>query len=486
MNGILSILIFFPILSSVLLLFIKNRNFVWIWSFVILLFEFLLSLLPLSNFDFSKNFQFIEKHKWIEGLNINYYVGVDGLSYLIIILTTFLSLLGLLSSINLIKTRENEFAFWYLILTGTLVGVFSSLNLFLFFIFYEFSLIPAYFLILIWGDNDRVKASFKFLLYTALASVLLIVSIAIIYLQFRTLDYLDLLEQIPLLKDNLGLLIFISFAIAFAVKTPIFPLHSWLPDAYTNAPSSVALIIAGIMAKIGSYGFLRFLIPLFPSYALEYAYIFAILSIISIIYGGFMAYVQDNFKRLIAFSSFSHMGFITLGIFSLNSYGINGASIQILNHGIIISALFLISGMLYERFKTNSISELGGLAKSVPVLIVFFGLFMLSSVGLPGTNGFIGEFLILLGASLKDFSWGIFAVLGIIVSVIYMLPAFQKISFLEVKFPRMRDLDIREWFILTPLIILIFSIGIYPNFIFKFLQKPSENIVNVIKKGGEK
>jgi NADH-quinone oxidoreductase subunit M len=486
MKGILSILIFFPIFSSLLLLFIRNRNFVWIWSFVVLLFEFLLSLLPLGNFNFSENFQFIENYNWIESLNINYYLAVDGLSYLIIILTTFLSLLGLLSSINLIKTRENEFAFWYLFLTGSLVGVFSSLNLFLFFIFYEFCLIPAYFLILIWGDNDKVKASFKFLLYTAFVSVLLIVSIIIIYLQFRTLNYLDLLEQIPLLKDNLGLLIFISFALAFAVKTPIFPFHAWLPDAYTNAPSSVSLIIAGIMAKIGSYGFLRFLIPLFPTYSIEYAYIFAILSIISIIYGGFMAYVQDNFKRLIAFSSFSHMGFITLGIFSLNSYGINGASIQILNHGIIISALFLVSGFLYERFKTNSISELGGLAKTVPVLIVFFGLFMLSSVGLPGTNGFVGEFLILLGVSLKNFSWAIFAVLGMIVSVIYMLPAFQKISYLEIKFEKIKDLNIREWFTLTPLIILIFSIGIYPNFIFKFLQKPSEYILNVIKKGGKK
>ncbi len=486
MQGILSVLIWFPIIFSIPLWFFKNRMLIWGYATVIALFEFLLSLLMLGNFNFNQGFQFIEKYSWIGSLNINYYLGVDGLGVLIIVLTTLLSLLGILASVNLINLRENEFAFWYLFLTGALVGVFSSLNLFLFFIFYEFSLIPAYFLILIWGDENRINASFKFLLYTAIASVLLIVAIINIYLEFRTLDYTLLLSQLPLLKSQISLFLFLSFALAFAVKTPIFPFHSWLPDAYSNAPSSVALVIAGIMAKIGSYGFLRFLVPLFPNYALEYAYLFAILSIISIIYGGFMAYVQDNFKRLIAYSSFSHMGFITLGIFSLNHYGINGASIQILNHGISTGALFLIAGLLYERYRTNSISEFGGLAKSVPILIAFFGLFMLSSVGLPGTNGFIGEFFILLGASLTNFTWAIFGIIGVVVSVIYMLPAFQKISYLELRLPKVRDLNIREWFILTPLLVLVFSIGVYPNIVFKYFQKSSDYILNVINKGGEK
>ncbi|MCS7244939.1 MAG: NADH-quinone oxidoreductase subunit M [candidate division WOR-3 bacterium] len=486
MNGILSILIWFPIFSAIPLLFFKNRNFILGYGFVVLLFEFLLSLLPISNFKLDGGFQFIEKYNWIKNFNINYYLGVDGLSFLIIILTTLLSLIGFLSSVNLIRNRENEFAFWYLILTGSLVGVFSSLDLFLFFIFYEFSLIPSYFLILIWGDEERVRASYKFILYTAFSSVLLLVSIIIIYLQFRTFDYIQLLEQIPLLKQQISILLFISFAIAFSVKTPVFPLHGWLPDTYTNAPTSVALIIAGIMAKIGSYGFLRFLIPFFPQLSVDYSSVFIVLSIISIIYGGILAYTQDNLKRLIAYSSFSHMGFITLGIFSLNYYGIAGSSIQILNHGISTGALFLIAGMIYERYKTNSISELSGLVRSIPVLIVFFGIFMLSSVGLPGTNGFIGEFLILLGTSLNNFSYAILAVIGIVISVIYMLPAFQNISYLELKLKKVKDLEIREWFILTPLLILVFSIGIYPNFILNYLKKPSEYMVNIIKKGGDR
>lgn len=486
MSGILSVLIWFPIIFAIPLLFFKNRSFVLGYGFIVLLFEFLLSLLPIANFKLDGGFQFVEKYSWIKNFNINYYLGVDGLSFLIIILTTLLSLIGFLSSINLIRNRENEFAFWYLILTGSLIGVFSSLDLFLFFIFYEFSLIPSYFLILIWGDEEKVKASYKFILYTAFSSVLLIVSIIIIYLQFRTFDYIQLLEQIPLLKQQVSLILFISFALAFSVKTPIFPLHGWLPDTYTNAPTSVALIIAGIMAKIGSYGFLRFLIPFFPELSLNYSYVFIILSIISIIYGGILAYTQDNFKRLVAYSSFSHMGFITLGIFSLNYYGIAGSSIQILNHGISTGALFLIAGMIYERYRTNSISELSGLAKSVPVLMVFFGIFMLSSVGLPGTNGFIGEFLILLGTSLNNFSYAILAIIGIVISVIYMLPAFQNISYLELKLKKAKDLEIREWSILTPLLILVFSIGIYPNFILDYLKKPSEYIVNIIKKGGDK
>ncbi|MEO0202187.1 MAG: NADH-quinone oxidoreductase subunit M [candidate division WOR-3 bacterium] len=486
MEGILSVLIWFPIIFALPLWFFKNRALVWGYSSIILSFEFLLSILMLSNFKFGDGFQFVEKYSWISSLNINYYLAVDGLSLLIVILISFLSILGLLASINLIKHRENEFAFWYLFLTGSLIGVFSSLDLFLFFIFYEFSLIPSYFLILIWGDEDRFRSSFKFLLYTALASVLLIVSIIMIYLQFRTLDYIQLINQLPLLKSQISLFLFVSFALAFCVKTPIFPFHSWLPDAYSNAPTSVALIIAGIMAKIGSYGFLRFLLPFFPQYVIEYAYVFAILSIISIIYGGFMAYVQDNFKRLIAYSSFSHMGFITLGIFSLNLYGINGSSIQILNHGISTGALFLIAGMIYERYKTNNISEIGGLAKSVPILIVFLGLFMLSSVGLPGTNGFIGEFLILLGTSLNNFTWAIFGAIGIVVSVIYFLPAFQKISYLDLRVPKVKDLNIREFFILLPLLVLVISIGVYPNLVFNYLQKPSEYILETIKKGGEK
>lgn len=486
MNGILSVLIWFPIIFAIPLWFFRNRALVWGYSIIILAFEFLLSLLMLSNFKFQDGFQFVEKYPWISSLNINYHLGVDGLSLLIVVLIALLSLIGLLASINLINHRENEFAFWYLFLTGSLIGVFSSLDLFLFFIFYEFSLIPSYFLILIWGDENRVKASFKFLIYTALASILLIVSIILIYLQFRTLDYTQLITQLPLLKAPIILFLFISFSLAFAVKTPIFPFHAWLPDAYSNAPTSVALIIAGIMAKIGSYGFLRFLLPLFPEYVKEYAYIFAILSIISIIYAGLMAYVQDNFKRLIAYSSFSHMGFITLGIFSLNSYGINGSAIQILNHGISTGALFLIAGMIYERYKTNLISELGGIVKAIPMLVVFFGIFMLSSVGLPGTNGFVGEFFILLGASLQNFNWAVFGVIGVIVSVMYFLPAFQKISYLELKVPKVKDLGIREFFILLPLAILVFSIGVYPNMVFKYLQKPSEYVVEIIKKGGEK
>ena len=485
MSGILSLLIWVPVIGALLLLILpRDRKFVLGYTLVVLGMEFLLSLLALGSFDLYKagEFQLMEKYAWIPSFGINYILGVDGLSLLLVVLTTLIALIAFAASIKLIQDNEKLFAFFFLILTGAIVGVFSSLNLFLFFVFYEMTLIPAYFLIGIFGDENRYRSVFKFFIYTMLSGIFMGVAIIYLYLQTGTFDYMAVRASTALMELPVQIWLFLAFALAFAVKSPLFPFHSWLPDTYVSAPISVTVMLSALMAKMGTYGFIRFAIPLFPQGAAQMADVIAVLAIIGIIYGGFMAAVQTDLKRLLAYSSFAHMGFIILGIFAFNVYGLQGASIQMINHALTTGVLFMLLGFLYVRYRTTSLADIGGLAKVIPFMMVIFAIFMLASIGLPGLNGFIGEFLALLGAYNANPWWAYIGVIGVIVAAYYMLPAYQKLAFLNSS-DKLRTKDMTLYEFLTVLIplILVFAIGVYPRMVLQYTEPTSASVVEIVK-----
>ena len=471
---ILSLLIFFPVLGAVILLGTGKENEKKIkgMALVFSLVEFVLTL-PLW-FAFDKtthHMQFVERHSWISLFNIEYYLGLDGISILFVLLSTLITILCVLVSWHSIQLKIKEFFVCLLLLEGAMIGVFCALDFFLFYIFWEAMLIPMFLLIGIWGGPNRIYAATKFFLYTLVGSLLMLVGIITLYMQGgNTFDILALAEQSYPLK--LQLMLFWGFFAAFAVKVPMWPVHTWLPDAHTEAPAAGSVVLAAILIKMGAYGFLRFSLPILPEATTAMIMPMIILSLIAIVYGGLICLAQTDLKRLIAYSSVSHMGFVTLGIFSLNTQSVGGGILQMINHGVITGALFLAIGMVYERTHTRLISDYGGLATRMPVFASFFLLFTLASIGLPGTNGFIGEFLILLGSFMTRPWVALIAASGLIIGAWYMLWLYQRIFFNPVnpRWDSIRRLDRREIITFLPLVILIFWIGLFPNHMLSYMH----------------
>ncbi len=450
------------------------------WSALLISIVTFLASLPLfTGFDKSlASMQFTESVNWIEAWDIKYSLGVDGISVLFVLLSAIITITCILVSWESIRDRAKEFFVAILMIEGAMIGVFCSLDFFLFYVFWEAMLIPMFILIGVWGGPNRVYASIKFFLYTLIGSLLMLVGIVTLYLYAETFDILELMTLSYPYKMQFWL--FWAFFAAFAVKVPMFPVHTWLPDAHTEAPTAGSVILAGILIKMGAYGFLRFSIPLFPQAAVAMTPAMLTLSVIAIIYGGIVCLAQTDLKRLIAYSSVSHMGFVTLGIFALNSTGLEGGILQMINHGVITGALFLAVGMIYDRTHTREIAHYGGVASVQPIYASFFLIFTLASIGLPGMNGFVGEFLIILGGFTAKKIAGVFAATGIIIGAAYMLWLYQRMFFMEVN-PRVQgltDINMREIITLLPMIVLIFWIGIYPNAFLGFMHATVENLLD--------
>ncbi len=477
---LLSLFIFLPVLGAFLLLFIKNAMAARWVALVVSIIELGLCVPLLLNFDSSMaHMQFGESIPWIAAWNINYRLGVDGISILFVVLAALLTVISIMVSWTAIQDRVREFMIAMLFLEAAMIGVFVSLDLFLFYIFWEAMLIPMYLLIGIWGGPNRLYAAIKFFLYTLVGSVLMLIAIIAVYFAAgHTFDVLALMNY--KFSHTFQMWAFAAFFVAFAVKVPMFPVHTWLPDAHVEAPTAGSIILAGILIKMGAYGFLRFSLPFFPDAALAWTPAIMVLSVIAIIYGAYMAFAQTDFKKLIAYSSVSHMGFVTLGIFALNLQGLEGGILQMLNHGVSTGALFLAVGIIYERTHTRQIADYGGIAARVPVYATFLMIITFSSIGLPGTNGFIGEFTILLGAFLHYKPYAVIASLGIILGAGYMLWLYQRVAFGKITNAHnehLADMNAREVVAALPLVVLVFFIGLYPNAAFGVIHASVENLV---------
>ncbi len=485
---ILTLITFFPLLGAVIVLFLdqeKKETIRWV-TLIIALLEFIFSLPLFWGFRLDlAGMQFVEKAPWIPDYGINYYLGIDGISLFLVLLTTFLTLISVLACWRDIQEKVKEFMICLLFLETGMIGVFVALDLFLFYVFWEVMLIPMYLLIGVWGNpKRRVYAAIKFFIYTMAGSVLMLVAILVLYFHHGsvtgkyTFDLLELYKlQVPL---DLQFWLFLAFGVAFAIKVPMFPFHTWLPDAHTEAPTVGSVLLAAVLLKMGTYGFLRFSIPLFPNASYQLIPLVAILAIIGIIYGALVCLVQKDLKRLIAFSSVSHLGFVMLGLFALNIQGIEGGILQMLNHGFSTGALFLLVGMIYERRHTRLIEDFGGLWKQMPVFAAFFMVVTLSSIGLPGLNGFVGEFLILVGTFKAEPVYAILAATGIILAAAYMLWMFQRVMFGELTKPEnkvLKDLSPREVLVLSCVTLFIFWIGLYPQ---TFLSRMEPTVKNYL------
>jgi NADH-quinone oxidoreductase subunit M len=489
---ILTLLIFFPILGAIVLLFINQEKAgtLRVVTLIFAIVEFIFSLPLFFAFD-SKTaaMQFVEDWWWVEAYGISYKLGIDGISLLLVLLTTFLTVLCILCSWTAITFRVKEFMISFLFLETGMIGALVALDLVLFYVFWEVMLIPMYLLIGVWGDpKRRIYAAIKFFLFTMAGSVLMLVAILALYfigakaLGKGTFDVLELYKLgIPI---GTQYWLFGAFALAFAIKVPMFPFHTWLPDAHTEAPTAGSVILAGVLLKMGTYGFIRFAIPLFPQAAFQLMPLVSVLALIGIIYGALVSMMQPDLKRLVAFSSVSHLGYVMLGMFALNTQGVQGSIYQMLNHGISTGSLFLIVGMIYERRHTRMIADFGGLSKVMPVYATFFMIVSLSSIGLPGTNGFVGEFLILLGAFQSNIVYGVLAATGVILGAAYMLWMFQRVMFGKITRPeneKLKDLNAREITILVPMVILIFLMGIYPKLFFSKMDASVEKFLKDVK-----
>ncbi|RIK31682.1 MAG: Fe-S-binding domain-containing protein [Anaerolineae bacterium] len=498
----LTLLIFFPLVGILVLLFLpnENRNTLRWTALVTSLVAFVISLWVLTLFKASDpNLQLVEKYNWITvaGWNIQYHLGIDGLSVLLVLLTTLLTPISILSTWTAVEERVKEYMIFFLLLEIGMNGVFLAQDLFLFYIFWEFTLVPMYFIIGIWGGPRRIYSALKFFLYTMAGSILMLLAILWLGVNGGTFSLPDLIRQggIP---ANIQWLLFIAFAAAFAIKVPMWPLHSWLPDAHVEAPTAGSVILAGVLLKLGTYGFVRFNLPLFPEATLRAAPWIALLATIGIIYGAAVSYAQADIKKLVAYSSVSHLGFVMLGLFALNPEGISGAILQMINHGVSTGALFLLVGMIYEQTHTREFKVYGGLWKITPVYGTIMLIVVLSSMGLPGLNGFVGEFTILLGAwgagQSGVFYWGnvwfaAISALGVIMAAIYMLYLFQKmflgpqgdvVEETKKHGHAIRDLNWREIVTMVPLLLLIFWIGLYPAPFFNLMAPAVNHLVGML------
>ncbi len=495
---ILTLVTFTPALGALLILLFNrgNAKSARTAALVIAILTFVFSLHLVAHFDSNRaDFQYQVNIPWIPAFGISYQMGIDGISLFLILLTTLLTPLAILSSHSISSRPKEYFAFMLLLETGVL-GVFASLDLFLFYFFWEVMLIPMYFLIGIWGGERRIYASMKFVLYTMIGSVLMLVAIIGLYFLHGqatgvfTFSYPQILAAIGngqlRLTPLAELYLFTAFFLAFAIKVPLFPFHTWLPDAHVEAPTAGSVMLAGVLLKMGTYGMIRFSLPLFPNVSHLLAPVITLLAVIGIIYGSLVAMVQPDLKKLVAYSSVSHMGFIVLGIFSFTTQGMEGAIYQMLNHGVTTGALFLLVGVIYERRHTRLISEFGGLAHRMPLYSAIFMIVTLSSIGLPGMNGFVGEFLILLGTFGVNKPTAAAAALGVILSAVYMLWMFRRVVWGEVtneKNQKLPDLFSWEKAMLIPLLILIFWMGVYSN---NFLRPMDASVARLMGQVGKK
>jgi NADH-quinone oxidoreductase subunit M len=494
-SHLLSVLIFFPAIGALALLLLRGDDHVWIrrLAMTISVAEFLLSLLLIPGVQPGvAGYSLVEYYNWIANPPIHYHLGVDGISLFLVILTTFLTPISILASWSSITLRVKEFFVMLLMLEVGVVGVFLSLDLFLFFLFWEVMLIPMAFLIGIWGHERRIYAAIKFVLYTMAGSILMLVGIIWLYNLTGTFD-LPKIQQVLqdgrvfTLTSQQEMLLFLAFFGAFAIKVPLFPLHTWLPDAHVEAPTAGSVMLAGVLLKMGTYGMIRFCLPLFPNAARHAAPWIAALAIIGIVYGALVSLVQPNLKKLVAYSSVSHLGFVVLGIFAFHNISMQGAVYQMLAHGISTGALFLLVGMLYDRRHTFEITQYGGLATPMPRLAAFFLFVALSSMGLPMLNGFVGEFLILLGTFQTHASWASWAALGVILSACYLLWAYQRVFFGGVtvdKNKTLPDLSSRELGILVAMAVLTLWMGIGSTFFTHRFAASSQNVLDQMQRSG--
>ncbi|MBS1850632.1 MAG: NADH-quinone oxidoreductase subunit M [Acidobacteria bacterium] len=498
-SHILSIILFTPLLGALLLLFVPKENkhaIRWIANMFALA-GFLISLPLVPMFweqRFEPGFKFLEggANNWIPSIGAGYNLGIDGISFLLIMLTTLLGWISILSSWTAIEDRVKEYYIWFLVLQTGMLGVFMALDFFLFFVFWEAMLVPMYLLIGIWGGPRKLYAAIKFFLYTLAGSVLMLLGILFLYFNHHTLTGIytfsipALYQTAPQIPYHYAFWLFLAFFIGFAIKVPMFPFHTWLPDAHVEAPTAGSVILAGVLLKMGTYGFVRFALPFFPGVVTNpkvRGWMIA-LSIIGIIYGALVSLMQKDMKKLVAYSSVSHLGFCTLGIFALNSQGIAGSVLQQINHGISTGALFLIVGILYERRHTREISEYGGISNVMPVYATITMIMFLSSMGLPLLNGFIGEFTILQGTFMENRAWAAWAVPGVVLAAAYLLWLYQRVFFGKVTNPKnekLHDLTPREVLTFVPLLILAFWIGLYPKPFFQILEQPVNQIVQTVR-----
>ena len=477
---VLTVCAFLPLAGALIIIFMRRDSLIRWLALGTTVATLIVSLPIYKHFDKTTfKMQFVEIHSWIPAWNIDYKVGVDGISVLFIILVAVLSILCVTVSWKAIQTKIKAFYISLLIMETAMIGIFVSLNIFLFYLFWELTLIPMFLLIGIWGGQNRIYAAVKFVLFMLAGSVIMLVGIIVLYhAGGRTFDLLELSRVIYPAKLQLWL--FLAFFAAFAVKMPMFPIHTWLPDAHTEAPTAGSVILAGVLLKMGAYGFLRFSFPMFP-YAVKVLFIpLLILSVTAIIYGAYVTLMQKDMKKLIAYSSVSHMGFVTLGLFTLNQNGIEGGILQMINHGIITGALFLCIGMLYERTHSRMIEDYGGLSKTAPVFTVFFTIFTLAAIGLPGMNAFIGEFLIISGAFKANMIIAVFSILGVILGVTYMVWLYYRVVLNEINSgsqSEIFDLDWRETATLVPLVLLVLLIGVQPDLLLSYMHVSVEHLL---------
>ena len=497
-SHILSIILFTPLVGALVLLFVPKENkdaIRWIAN-LFALGGFLISLPLVPMFwaqRFEPGFKFLEgtPNNWIPSIGAGYNLGIDGISFLLIMLTTLLGWISILSSWTAIEIRVKEYYVWFLVLQTGMMGVFMALDFFLFFVFWEAMLVPMYLLIGIWGGPNKLYAAIKFFLYTLLGSVLMLLGILFLYFHHHTVTGVftfsipELYKTAPLIPFHYAIWLFIAFFIGFAIKVPMFPFHTWLPDAHVEAPTAGSVILAGVLLKMGTYGFVRFSLPFFPavvSHPKVQSWMIGI-SLVGIIYGALVSLMQKDMKKLVAYSSVSHLGFCTLGIFVLNSMGLSGSVLQQINHGISTGALFLIVGILYERRHTREIVDYGGISNVMPVYATITMIMFLSSMGLPLLNGFVGEFTILQGAFTANWKWAAWAAPGVVLAAAYLLWLYQRVFFGTVTNPKnekLHDLTPREILTFVPLIIMALWIGLYPKPFFQILEQPVNQIVQTI------
>jgi NADH-quinone oxidoreductase subunit M len=485
---ILSIITFLPLVGALFILLIRGdeanvaRNSRWValWTSG---FTFLASLMLWVNFDASTaDFQFVEKADWIPGLNISYHMGVDGISMLFVILSTFLTPICILSAWEAIQKRVKEYMIAFLVLETMMVGMFCALDAILFYIFFEGVLIPMFIIIGVWGGPRRVYAAFKLFLYTLLGSVLMLVALMAMYFQAGTSDIPTLMAHS--FDYHTQLWLWLAFFASFAVKVPMWPVHTWLPDAHVEAPTAGSVILAGVLLKMGGYGFLRFSLPMLPLASETFAPLIFTLSIIAIIYTSLVALAQEDMKKLIAYSSIAHMGIVTVGAFTFNQHGLEGSIFQMLSHGVVSGALFLCVGVVYDRMHTREIDAYGGLVHRMPSYALVFLFFTMASVGLPGTGGFVGEILSLLGAFQANTWVAFFAATSLILGATYALYLYRRIVFgalTREKLKSILDLSPREWLLFAPLVIVVLWMGVYPVSFLDIMHASIENLVNHVE-----
>jgi NADH-quinone oxidoreductase subunit M len=472
---ILTTTIFIPLVGAVLLLFMKSDKAVKVTAFAAGIVDLIFSLVLFFNFNPDTHlFQFGELRAWIPTYNINYVLGIDGITIFLIVLTALLAPVCVLSAWRAIEDRVKEFMFCILVMEAAMIGVFCALDFILFYVFWEAMLIPMYLLIAVWGGPNKDYASIKFFIYTLFGSVFLLVAIIAVYLATGTFSIPE-----AMFRDysfNFQLWVFLAFAIAFAIKVPMFPFHTWLPAAHTEAPTAGSVFLASVLLKMGTYGFLRFCLPVAPKASVFFAPYMIVLSVIGIIYGGFLCLAQTDMKKLIAYSSVAHMGFVTLGIFTFTLFGFEGALLQMLNHGVTTGALFLSVGIVYERTHSREIYVNAGLGKIMPIFVGFFGLFAISSFAFPGTNNFVGEIYVLIGTFIGNKTAGFFSIVGALLAAAYMLRLLKQIVWGRVDQKPIRDMNIREIIYVIPLAFLVIWMGLFPR---PFVYTIEKTLVNL-------